>query len=150
MNTLLDTNILIRAAQPGHPMHATAADAVDALHRRGNHLFLMPQNLYEFWVVVTRPIAQNGLGFTPSQARSEIDQLKKLFTLLDETPSIFPAWEHLVTSYAVSGKTAHDARLVAAMQVHGIAQLLTFNIADFQRFTSITVLDPAVVVASSP
>lgn len=150
MNTLLDTNILTRAAQPGHPMHAAAVDAVDALRRRGDHPFLVPQNLYEFWVVVTRPIAHNGLGFTPSQARTEIDQLKKLFTLLAETPSIFPTWEHLVTRFAVSGKSAHDARLVAAMQVHGIAQLLTFNIADFQRFTSIIVLDPSVVVTSSP
>jgi predicted nucleic acid-binding protein len=30
-------------------------------------------------------------------------------------------------------------RLVAAMVVHGITQLLTFNKQDFQRFTNITV-----------
>jgi len=81
MNTLLDTNILMRAAQPGHPMYATAVNAVAALRRRGDNLFLVPQNLYEFWVVGTRPLAQNGLGFTPAQARTEIDQLKKHFAL---------------------------------------------------------------------
>src|SRR5207248_10812662 len=34
MNTLLDTNILTRGAQPGHPMHAAAVDAVDVLAQR--------------------------------------------------------------------------------------------------------------------
>jgi hypothetical protein len=38
MNTLLDTNILTRAAQPGHVMHATVVNAVDALRRRGDGL----------------------------------------------------------------------------------------------------------------
>lgn len=149
MNTLLDTNILARLAQPGHPMNRTTVDALAALRRRGDNLFIVPQNLYEFWAIGTRPLAQNGLGFTPAQARTEIDQLKKLFTLLPDTPDVLPAWERLVTSYAVSGKSAHDARLVAAMQVHGIDQLLTFNVVDFQRYPMITVLDPGVV-ASSP
>jgi hypothetical protein len=36
------------------------------------------------------------------------------------------------------------------MQVHGIDQLLTFNVGDFQRYTAITVLDPAAVLTSSP
>lgn len=40
MNTLLDTNILMRAAQPGHPMNRTAVDALAALQRRG----LCPQS----------------------------------------------------------------------------------------------------------
>ena len=150
MNTLLDSNILTRLAQPSHPMNRTAVDALAALQRRGDNLFIVPQNLYAFWVVGTRPRAQNGLWFTPAQTRTEIDQLKKLFTLLPDTPTVFPAWEHLVSSYAVSGKNAHDARLVAAMQVHGIDPLLAFNVVDFQRFLTITVLDPAVVVAPSP
>lgn len=150
MNILLDTNLLTRAAQPGHPMHAAAVNAVDALRQRGEKLFLVPQNLYEYWVVVTRPSAQNGLGLTPAQARHEIDQLKKLFVLLDETPNVFSEWERLVTTHAVSGKNAHDAHLVAAMQVHGINQLLTFNIADFQRYSTITVLDPAAIATSTP
>jgi hypothetical protein len=91
MNTLLDTNILTRTAQPGHPMHTTAVDAVDALRRRGDMLFIVPQIFYEFWVVGTRPIAQNGLGFTPAQTRTEFDQFKKFFTPLEETPTVFPA-----------------------------------------------------------
>jgi hypothetical protein len=54
MNVLLDTNILTRLAQHAHPMHAAARDAVAALQRAGETLRLVPQNLYEFWVVATR------------------------------------------------------------------------------------------------
>ncbi len=55
-----------------------------------------------------------------------------------------------MTHHAIVGKNAHDTHLVAAMVVHGITHLLTFNKQDFQRFTNITVLSPADVVATSP
>jgi hypothetical protein len=44
-----------------------------------------------------------------------------MFLLLPDTPAIYPAWEALVIQHKVSGKPAHDARLVAAMQVHGLS-----------------------------
>jgi hypothetical protein len=55
-----------------------------------------------------------------------------------------------VSHYAVSGKNAHDARLVAAMHIHRLGQLLTFNCADFHRFPGITVLSPDQVLQASP
>jgi predicted nucleic acid-binding protein len=148
MSTLLDTNILTRAAQPGHPMYQPAVDAVAELRRQAEVLCLVPQNLYEFWVVCTRPTTQNGLGLTPAQAQAELARLKALFPLLDDTAAVFPQWEQLVAHYQVSGKSAHDARLVAAMMVHGIGRILTFNVGDFQRYQGITVVDPHQVLAS--
>jgi hypothetical protein len=38
----------------------------------------------------------------------------------------------------VSGIQVHDARMVAAMRVHGIANLLTLNAKDFRRYGGIT------------
>lgn len=150
MSTLLDTNLLTRSAQPGHPLYQTAVDAVDTLRSQGELLHLVPQNFYEFWVVATRPAAQNGLGRSPAQAEAEITRLKGLFVLLDDTPAIFREWERLVTRYAVSGKNAHDARIVAALHVHGLTQLLTFNDADFRRYTTITTLTPSQVLHAPP
>jgi len=150
MSTLLDTNILTRSAHPGDPMYQTAADAVDELRREGELLYLVPQNFYEFWAVATRPKAQNGLGFTPVQARVELTRVKGLFRVLNETPPVFAQWEQLVALHQVKGKNAHDAHLVAAMLVHGVGRILTFNVADFRRFPNITVLDPHQVVASRP
>lgn len=146
MSTLLDTNILTRLAQPHHQMHQLAVDALAALRQQGEELCLVPQNFYEHWAVCTRPAAQNGLGMAPSQAQAELAQLKSLFVVFDDTPAIFPAWEQLVIVHQVSGKNAHDARLVAAMVVHGIKQLLTFNKPDFQRYQGITVVAPQEVL----
>ena len=38
------------------------------------------------------------------------------------------------------GKQVHDANLVATMLAHGIRRLLTFNLADFQRFAGLVEL----------
>ena len=146
MSIALDTNILTRAAQPNHPMHHEALDALDALRKQGEDLCIVPQNLYEFWVVATRPLTANGLGMSTVQAEAELSFIKKLFRFLNDTPAVYTEWERLVSQHAVSGKNAHDARVVAAMRVHGITQLLTFNADDFKRFSDIIVLTPAGVL----
>ncbi|HBI43028.1 MAG TPA: PIN domain nuclease [Planctomycetales bacterium] len=150
MSILLDTNILARLAQPTHSMHTAAANAVNELLRQAEVLCITPQNLYEFWVVATRSMTQNGLGFTPAQAQAELARLKAVFIFIDDTPAVFPQWERLVVQHQVSGKNAHDAHLVAAMIVHRINQILTFNVGDFRRYQSITILDPRQIVASKP
>jgi predicted nucleic acid-binding protein len=66
-----------------------------------------------------------------------------MFDLLPDTPAIYPVWESLVIQYRVSGKPAHDARLVAAMRVHGLAAILTFDRAGFSRYAGIEVVHPA-------
>lgn len=71
---------------------------------------------------------------------AEMDTLKRLFVMLPELP-LQDAWERLVVAHRVSGKNAHDARLVAAMLVHGVENLLTFNTQDFRRYGEIRVLD---------
>jgi hypothetical protein len=146
MSTLLDTNILTRCAQPAHPMCQPAVDALTLLRGQGDELCLVPQNFYEFWVVATRPVAVNGLGMLPAQAEAELQRLKNLFTVLDETAAVFARWEQLVVQHQVLGKNAHDMRLVAAMLVHGVGRLLTFNTADFQRCHGITVVSPQDVL----
>jgi predicted nucleic acid-binding protein len=61
---------------------------------------------------------------------------------LPDIPSIYPRWEALVTQHRVSGKPAHDARLVAAMQVHGLTAILTFDKTGFSRYPGIEVVHP--------
>ena len=146
MNYLLDTNILTRLAEPGHAMHRPALDAVKLLARQGDKLHIVPQNLYEFWVVCTRPTGVNGLGKTAAETAAELANLKALFLWLDETPAVYGVWERLVASTPVLGKNAHDARLVAAMTVHGLTHLLTFNARDFRQYPGITATTPAEVL----
>jgi predicted nucleic acid-binding protein len=149
MNVLLDTNILSRMAQPGHVQRQAAVDATDALQLRGDVLCLVPQVLYEFWAVATRPLAVNGLALPITVVAAEVTRLRSIFPLLFDTPAVFSAWEQLVTVHQVVGKNAHDARLVAAMAVHGITHLLTFNSQDFAGYRGVTALDPITVVPPS-
>jgi predicted nucleic acid-binding protein len=148
MSTMADTNVLLRGVQQHHPQHVPAKDAVATLRRQGELLCLVPQNLYEFWVVCTRPVTNNGLGFLVAETQVELARLKGNWKILEDHAAILPEWERLVGHYQVLGRSAHDARLVAAMIVHGVQRILTFNTADFQRYTEITAISPADVLAA--
>ena len=70
---LLDTNLLTRMTRSRDPQSGVARTAIQTLLGRGERLIVVPQNLYEFWAVATRPpgpppAGRNGLGMTPAQA----------------------------------------------------------------------------------
>lgn len=146
MSFAVDTNVLLRSIDDGHDAQPIAQKGLLALRDRGETLSIFPQNLIEFWAVATRPVANNGLGLSVAQAEVELVGLKNLFALLSDTPQIFSEWERIVLQYRVSGKQAHDARLVAAMRVHNLTRLLTFNTSDFKRFSFITAASPQTIL----
>ena len=147
MSVLVDTNILLRRAQVASEQHRLVLDSLIELVRADISLCLVPQVIYEFWVAATRPIDVNGLGVAVPQAELMMKELLQDFVLLRDERGIFGNWQSLVVDYAIQGKRAHDARLVAAMQKHGISNVLTFNIADFSRFPGIQVFTPSDVMA---
>jgi predicted nucleic acid-binding protein len=149
MLILADTNILLRSVEPEHRMHAAACDSAELLRRRGHSLCIFPQCVYEFWVVATRPKKDSGLGMEPAEAVRQLNGVLAVFDLLADTSAVFPECVRLVGTHSVRGKPAHDARLVAAMTVHAVTHLLTFNDADFRRYPGITTLTPAGVMAGS-
>lgn len=147
MRILADTNILARIAQTAHRQHAVAAAAVERVLDGNDDPCIVPQILYEFWVVATKPTEANGLGMSVAQVQNEIGCACGIFTLLRDERAIFPHWQRLVADHQVMGKPAHDARLVAAMKRHGLPRSLTFNASDFRRFSGIEVLTPDEIVA---
>jgi predicted nucleic acid-binding protein len=131
-------------------MTATASNAMKGLTAQGHELSTAPQNLKEMWAVATKPADRNGLGLSPKEAGEAIDRLLGLFRLLPETEDIFPAWLKIVTSHNVTGRSIHDANIVAAMQVHGERSILTFD-TGFNRYASlIEVVNPARVAMPPP
>lgn len=145
MDYLADTNIILRLAEPAHPTHGIALKAVTELFTAGENICLLPQNLIEFWNVATRPSDKNGFGWTTAQTDAEVKVLENTFTILPDTPAIYDEWRRLVTAHSVSGKQVHDTRIVAAMNVHQVNRLLTFNLADFKRFSKIILIDPTTI-----
>jgi len=126
-------------------MHASAVGAVGRLLSGGRSVVVVPQNLYEFWVVATRPAGANGLGLTPSEAETETARLLAHFPLLPDPPGLFDTWRSLVVANGVLGGEAHDARLVAAMDLHGVPCILTFDDAHFARYARIAAIHPSAV-----
>jgi predicted nucleic acid-binding protein len=145
MTYLADTNILLRLKQTTHPLHLSALQGVKTLKKRSEKLYIVPQNLIEFWVVATRPVKVNGLGLSFEQATLEIEDIKHIFSLYQDTPAIYTQWERLIRKYQVMGKKSHDARLVAAMITHNIDNILTFNTDDFLRYSEIIPVDPRTI-----
>lgn len=143
MKILIDANLLLRSVQPEHPQHGVARNANIKLRADGHELVVVPQVIYEFWVVATRPLEVNGLGLSVARAETEIAVALDLHALYQDDDLLFDAWRTLVNHHEVIGKQAHDARLVAGMIRHGVTHLLTFNGQDFARFREIAVLAPA-------
>jgi predicted nucleic acid-binding protein len=138
-----------RAGRYQYPVAALAAGpsasyvaqaAVKRILDGDETVYIAVQNLVEFWAVATRPLGQNGPGLSVEQATADLRLLEETYDLLPDVP-LHSTWEYLVRTYRVSGKNAHDARLVAAMVVHGVGSILTFD-SEFARYPFLTVLEP--------
>lgn len=145
---LVDTNVLARRFERASPLNLVASRAMKQLRAQNNELVIAPQTLYELWVVLTRPAtARGGFGKTPTEAARLLAACASAYRVLPDSPLILPTWLDLVKRYNVISVRAHDARLVAAMKVHGVSEILTFNGRDFQTFApeGIAVLEPSQV-----
>jgi predicted nucleic acid-binding protein len=140
MRTLLDTNILVHNANRNDSQHHRVAERLRGLVSAGTELCIASQNLFEFWVVATRPASANRLGLAPGDARKCIDAILEGFTLLPDPADLLTRWLDLCERYSVCGRQAHDARLVGWMISHEIPELLTLNPSDFTRFREIECL----------
>jgi len=127
-------------------MHLTALGSLEKLLANDDAVYVPPQNIVEFWNVCTRPAAVNGLGLSAAEAHAETSRLEALLTLLPEIPAIYPEWRRLVVLHSVAGAQVHDARIVAAMKVFGITNILTFNGSDFTRYPDLHVVHPTQIV----
>jgi predicted nucleic acid-binding protein len=91
-----------------------------------------------------------GLAFRSPRPTGGLRIVERLVPVLPEDPTAYTLWRRLVVTHAVQGVQVHDARLVASMQAHGVAHILTFNGADFARYPGITAIAPADLLATPP
>ena len=81
MKILLDTNFILRVSRKNDPMHKAADAALKWIYLNYHEPVVVPQVLYEYWVVTTRPIENNGLGSTPDDAdRNTTDFGRRVFS----------------------------------------------------------------------
>lgn len=142
-----DTNNLLRFAIRSDSQHATVLLAMAKIKANGDKIHILPQTCVEFWNVCTRPTARNGFGLSIEQTVHSLRLLEKIFPLLLDNERVHQEWRKLVVQFRVSGVQVHDARIAAAMIVHQITHILTFNTSDFARFSNlgIVAVDPQTI-----
>jgi predicted nucleic acid-binding protein len=145
---LIDSNILLRIARRDDPDHAIVEAAMLKLAEARAVLYYTHQNIAEFWNVATRPVDRNGFGLTAAEADREVRTIERGMVLLPDSEAVYYEWRRLVVANSVVGVKVHDARLAAAMIVHGVTHLLTLNPDDFIRYSSIKAVHPAGVAYS--
>jgi len=147
---LVDTNVLLRWLKPDDREYPLVVSAIDRVLERGAVLSYTSQNVAEFWNTCTRPVDRNGYGLTPREADRRAALFEARFQLLTDSLTVHQEWRKLLVTHNIVGVQVHDARLVAAMRVHRVKQILTFNDKDFARFSDIRAIHPRTVSAGFP
>ncbi|MEH2022860.1 nuclease [Nostoc sp.] len=84
-NYLLDTNIILRFTDTDFAEYDLINNAISQILVEGGQCFITSQVITEFWVVATRPMTVNGLGWTVEKTeldRDIIDIIKQPVELI--------------------------------------------------------------------
>lgn len=141
---LLDTNVLIYAADRSAAFHEVA----EALCNRGLRgevsVAVSPQILMEFFAVITSP-RRVARPQTPAVAREEMRKwvqartVQKIFPTHDAITRVLMLLE---AHPNVTQQDIFDCHLVATMQANAVTRIYTYNRQHFLRFEGIDVLTP--------
>ncbi|MGI8765576.1 MAG: TA system VapC family ribonuclease toxin [Gemmatimonadaceae bacterium] len=143
---VVDTNILIYAANADAAEHATCRAQLEAWRSRAGVWYLTWGICYEFLRVATHPrVLQR-----PLSARDAWHFLQSVLaspgaSLLVPTDRHAAVLTELLERVpGLAGNLVHDATTVTLMYEHGIRRIYTHD-ADFYRFPDIEPLDPLAV-----
>jgi predicted nucleic acid-binding protein len=142
---LVDTNILLRMTRRSDPQHQLVDSALAQLAGQDTIFHYTHQNIAELWNAMTRPLTRNGLGLTIADAERQVRAIEAGMTLLPDSKAVYREWRRVVVQHSVLGVQVHDARLAAAMYVHGVGHILTLNVADFSRYSGLTAMHPGSI-----
>lgn len=143
MAGLIDTNVLLYAANASCPEHRAARDFLTAAAGSADRWYFTDAILYEFLRVATHP----KVFPRPLSWREAFDFLRPLlaceaFTVLETGPR---HWELLEAELAAlshpSGNLFFDIRTVVMMRERGIRTIHTRD-KDLLQFRDLTVIDP--------
>jgi predicted nucleic acid-binding protein len=141
---LLDTNVLVYAADASSPFHEAARQLRDCGGRGEIPLVVSPQVLLEFFAVITHPRRVH-TPRSPQEASAEMAKYMRARRIR----TIYPGPDILRRVLALHAQYPHVARqdifdlaLVATMLTNRIARIYTYNQQHFTPFQELTVLTP--------
>ena len=133
--SFVDTNVLVYTTAHSAPFRNRARAALARL-AAGEPLSVSRQILRVYIAVMTRPQTW-GKALTVAEATADAAAFVRRFTVLEDGPLVWDQLVELSRHYSFGGRQVHDANVVATMLAHGERRLLTFNAADFRRFTAL-------------
>jgi len=131
--SFVDTNVLAYATATSAPFRDRARAALVRL-AADEQLSVSRQILREYVAVMTRPQTW-GRALSLAEAMTDAAVFERRFTVLEDGQLVWDQLMDLSRLYSFGGRQVHDANVVATMLAHGERRLLTFNEADFRRFT---------------
>lgn len=142
---VVDTNLLLYAANPKSPDHPAARELVEGWRSEGRPWFLTWGIAYEFLRVSThRRVFPRPLKL--QEARGWLDLLLATpgVAVLTETDRHRSVLEELAGAHPrLAGNTVHDLHTAALMWEHGVSEIRTAD-TDFHQFPFVRAVNPLV------
>ena len=142
-HALLDSNILVYAADKNSPFYKYSKDLRNKGITGEIKLCICPQVLTEFFAIVTdSKRVQNPIS--PKEAIKEIEKYLAVSNILIIYPNqeSFQKLIELVKKYKIRKQKIFDLQIIATMLSNGIHKIYTFNTAHFSKIKEIKVLKP--------
>ncbi len=137
----IDTNVLIFCTNSLSPWHLAATQTLQTVREAGIELFVSPQVLREYLAAATR-LNVTGGELQLEQILENVNSFQTEFTVLEDNDFVLSALIELLRNFPTAGRQVYDANIVATMQVHNVGHLLTHNLADFSRFSTLIQILP--------
>lgn len=130
----VDTNILASALLPESPRYFHARGVLRRLAEADSEVWISRQVIREFLATMTRyePI------WNDVSRAALIDSgrtLERHYCVAEDLPLVAEQLYFLLGHVPTGGKQVHDANIVATMIAYDVRSLLTYNLADFKRFS---------------
>lgn len=140
---LLDTNILVYAADTSSLFHEDSLLLREKGLKGELSFCICPQTLTEFFAIVTDS-KRVSKPRTQKEALEEIEKYLSSKTILKiyPGPEVIETMINLLKKYKVTKQKIFDLQLVATMLSNNVTQIYTYNKGDFSKFEEITVLSP--------
>ncbi len=132
-NVFVDTNVLFHARVIQSPFHQVADKMLTQLVSSRNKIWLSRQVLREYLSVMSRP-GKFPVAIPMASLTDDVQEFESQFEIAEDGPQVTASLLTLLNTIPTLGKQVHDANIVATMLASGISNLLTQNVADFQRY----------------
>ena len=141
--SLLDTNILVYAADRNSPYHQAATLLREKGLKGEFSLCVCPQVLNEFFAIITDPKRVNNPRIH-KEALLEIEKYLHTKNILKiyAGPGIIEKTIALLKQHKLTKQEVFDLQLVATMLLNNVTSIYTYNQEDFSKFKEIKVLTP--------